>query len=67
MYGLIIVDLTQFTAHWNKSERPLSKKNRSLGHSAPAARLKCSVQPASNVLVLSPMLANNGYLQSEQM
>ncbi len=26
MYGLVMVDSTQFTAHWNKSEIPLSKK-----------------------------------------
>jgi hypothetical protein len=26
MYSFVIVDLTQFTAHWNKSEIPLSKK-----------------------------------------
>jgi hypothetical protein len=26
MYVLVMVDSTQFTAHWNKSEIPLSKK-----------------------------------------
>jgi hypothetical protein len=26
MYCLVMVDSTQFTAHWNKSEIPLSKK-----------------------------------------
>jgi len=26
MYGFVMVDSTQFTAHWNKSEIPLSKK-----------------------------------------
>jgi len=26
MYGLVMVDSTQFTAHWNKSEIPVSKK-----------------------------------------
>jgi hypothetical protein len=26
MYGLVMGDSTQFTAHWNKSEIPLSKK-----------------------------------------
>lgn len=68
MYGLVMVDSTQFTAHWNKSEIPLSKKIplydtvRLLLESNALSR-----SPASNLLVLSPMLANNGYLQSEQM
>jgi hypothetical protein len=26
MYCIVMVDSTQFTAHWNKSEIPLSKK-----------------------------------------
>ena len=68
MYCIVMVDSTQFTAHWNKSEIPLSKK-RALYDTLPlllesnaASRLR-----SPNLLVLSPMLANNTYLQSEQM
>jgi len=68
MYGLVMVDSTQFTAHWNKSEIPLSKKI-ALYDTVPLLLESnaLSRSPASNLLVLSPVLANNGYLQSEQM
>jgi hypothetical protein len=68
MYVLVRVDSTQFTAHWNKSEIPLSKKI-ALYDTVPLLLESnaLSRSPTSNLLVLSPMLANNGYLQSEQM
>ena len=68
MYGLVMVDSTQFTAHWNKNEIPLSKKI-ALYDTVPLLLESNALprSPASNLLVLSPMLANNGYLQSEQM
>jgi hypothetical protein len=63
-----MVASSELTALCNKSEIPLVIKI-GLYDTLPLLLESnaASPSPASNLLVLSPMLANNTYLQSEQM